>query len=391
MPERSNVLGTTSRRKLVRDVVFVAAVLALYCLLSAIPLPGLQPIAGLPDPRSAFSLQYSVGALAVAPYATAYIVGAMLLALFGASRAFEALMNDSRRVNWLPWATLVAATISAYFLAVSLEAAGLAREPGVGFRLTTTVLLAGSTMALVLLARRIPWQGALDGVWLIYVADVIASILPLLFAKRRPDDTGQEAPVALLLSVAAVALIVLFDLARSYPGASRERAAAAKSDGDPRTLSLSLGATGLLAYFVGLRLLDLIGFAADYLPAGVRSFFTQRPLLLGTIDWVGYGVLVVFLLYFFSAQLQGGRSEPEGSDDELDGRLERVTFLRAALLVVLTVGFVAAGRLMLKEFVLNGVIVVAMPLAFLGLARGLGLYELVMPSRVEAEAAHQHR
>ncbi len=62
--------------------------------------------------------------------------------------------------------------------------------------------------------------------------------------------------------------------------------------------------------------------------------------------------------------------------------------MRAMLLIVLTVGVVVAARLLLKAFFLNGAMLVLVPLAFLGLSRGLGLDKYLMPSRIEARTPH---
>ena len=183
---------------------FTIGALVVFRLLSYVPLPGIDPTAlgllsqqtrgGVLDFFNTFSggslERMSLIALGVMPYITASIVVQLATSLSPTLGAIKKEGESGRkRLNqYTRYGTVFLTAVQGYFIAVGLEALGANQgvqaviEPGVLFRITAVVSLIGGTMFLMWIGEQITSRGIGNGVSLIIMAGIVASLPTTLVA-----------------------------------------------------------------------------------------------------------------------------------------------------------------------------------------------------------------
>ena len=203
---------------------FTLGALIVFRFLSFVPLPGIDPVAmnqlytqaasgGILDLFNTFSggslSRMSIIALGVMPYITASIVVQLASALNPTLAALKKEGESGRKKlnQYTRYGTVLLTAIQGYFIATGLEALGAQQalqpviDPGMVFRISAVISLIGGTLFLMWLGEQITSRGIGNGVSLIIMAGIVASMpttLAQLFEKGRTGDIGGFTIIALL-------------------------------------------------------------------------------------------------------------------------------------------------------------------------------------------------
>ena len=316
---------------------FTIGALVVFRLLSYVPLPGIDPTAlgllsqqtrgGVLDFFNTFSggslERMSLIALGVMPYITASIVVQLATSLSPTLGAIKKEGESGRkRLNqYTRYGTVFLTAVQGYFIAVGLEALGANQgvqaviEPGVLFRITAVVSLIGGTMFLMWLGEQITSRGIGNGVSLIIMAGIVASLPTTLVQLLEGGRSGSLDPIRIVLILALVVGLVLFicfmeraqrRILIQYPKRQTQRGMQA----DRSHLPLKLNTAGVIPPIFASSLL--------LMPLTVSQFAGQR--VAGESAWGDfiislnqylqhgspvymalYGLGIVFFSFFYTA------------------------------------------------------------------------------------------
>src|SRR5690349_10619284 len=211
---------------------FTLGALILFRFLSYVPMPGIDPAAmqnlfntqqgGVLDFFNTFSggslSRMSIIALGVMPYITASIVVQLGATLY---RPWQVLKKEGetgrKKLNqYTRYLTVLLTTVQGYWIAVGLETLGgnqgigAVVEPGMMFRVAATISLVGGTLFLMWIGEQITSRGIGNGVSLIIMAGIVAS-LPLHLAQLfEGGRTGTMDPLVVAGTIALAVGLVLF-------------------------------------------------------------------------------------------------------------------------------------------------------------------------------------
>jgi preprotein translocase subunit SecY len=211
---------------------FTLGALILFRLLSFVPIPGIDPRAlaslfqtqqgGVLDFFNTFSggslERMSIIALGVMPYITASIVVQLGGSLYEPWKVLKKEGETGRKKlnQYTRYLTVALTLVQGYFIAVGLE--GLAAtqgisavvEPGPLFRAAATISLVGGTLFLMWIGEQITSRGIGNGVSLIIMAGIVASMPRHLAQLFEGGRTGTMDPLLVFGIVIAVVALVMF-------------------------------------------------------------------------------------------------------------------------------------------------------------------------------------
>lgn len=211
---------------------FTLGALILFRFLSYVPMPGIDPTAmtqlfntqkgGVLDFFNTFSggslSRASIIALGVMPYITASIVVQLGATLYGPWQQLKKEGETGRKKmnQYTRYLTVLLTSVQGYWIAVGLETLGGTQgisavvEPGMMFRVAATISLVGGTLFLMWIGEQITSRGIGNGVSLIIMAGIVAS-MPIHIAQLfEGGRTGTMDPLLVAGIVAMAVGLVLF-------------------------------------------------------------------------------------------------------------------------------------------------------------------------------------
>ena len=309
-------------------IFFTIGLLMIYRLGTFIPVPGIDGIAlqqfmeeaqaGIGGILSMFTggalSRMAIFTLGIMPYISASIVmqllGSMWEPLKNLKKEGEA---GSRKLNqYTRYGTVVLATAQAYGLAVSLEAGGLASDPGLFFRAACVITIVGGTMFLMWLGEQITARGIGNGISLIIFVGIIAEIPAALAQFLSQGRTGAISPfviIGILLMVIVVLTFVVFmerSLRKIHIQYPRQQRGMKIYDGSSSHLPIKVNPAGVIpAIFASALLL---------LPTTISTFSggTSGPVMSTILALFGpgqplylifFGGMIVFFTYFYTREV----------------------------------------------------------------------------------------
>jgi preprotein translocase subunit SecY len=218
-----------------------------------------------------------------------------------------------RKLNqYTRYGTVVLATAQAYGLAVSLEAGGLASDPGFFFRAACVITIVGGTMFLMWLGEQITARGIGNGISLIIFVGIIAEIPAALAQFLSQGRTGAISPfviIGILLMVIVVLTFVVFmerSLRKIHIQYPRQQRGMKIYDGSSSHLPIKVNPAGVIpAIFASALLL---------LPTTISTFSggTSGPVMSTILALFGpgqplylifFGGMIVFFTYFYTREV----------------------------------------------------------------------------------------
>jgi len=309
-------------------ILFAIGLLIVYRLGTYIPVPGIDA-AALKDFVSKSSggiggmLQMFTGgaigrmaifALGIMPYISASIIVQLMTAMVP---QLEQLKKEGeqgqKKINqYTRYGTVLLATFQAYALAASIEAGGLATDPGWFFRISTVITLVGGTMFLMWLGEQITARGIGNGVSLIIFVGIIARLPAATVQFLEQGRSGAVSPgviLAVLVVVIAVITFVVFveramrKIHIQYP---RRQVGMKVYGGESSHLPVKLNPSGVIPVIFASSLLLLpttISTFSGTQDSGIMNtilayFGRGQPLYL-----VFYAGMIAFFSYFYTANV----------------------------------------------------------------------------------------
>jgi preprotein translocase subunit SecY len=214
--------GTLGKATELRQrIFFTIGLLIVYRIGTYIPVPGIdgnalrdfmeQAAAGLGGVLNMFTggaiSRMGIFALGIMPYISASIIVQLLTAMVPSLQSLKKEGEAGRKkINqYTRYGTVLLATFQAYGLAISLEAGGLATDPGWYFRAATVITLVGGTMFLMWLGEQITARGVGNGISLIIFVGIIAE-LPMAFAQFF--EQGRSGAISTPVVLGVIAMLI---------------------------------------------------------------------------------------------------------------------------------------------------------------------------------------
>jgi preprotein translocase subunit SecY len=322
-----NFSALAKAEELKKRIWFTLGALLVYRLGTYIPLPGIDPaswdqifrtqaggILGMFNMFSGGGIhRMAIFALNIMPYISASIIIQLMTTV---SPTLENLKKEGEQgrktINqYTRYLTVVLAAFQAYGISIGLEGAGsVVTDPGLFFRLSTVVTLAGGTIFLMWLGEQITSRGIGNGISLIILSGIVAQ-LPAAIAgtlelgRQGALSTGIILAV-MLMAVAVIGFIVFVERAQrrlliQYP---KRQVGNQMFEGQSSHLPLKLNTSGVIPPIFASSLLLLpttvanfnAGKGPDWLSLITTQLGHGRPLFM-----VLYIALIVFFAFFYTA------------------------------------------------------------------------------------------
>ena len=307
-------------------IFFTIFVLIVYRLGTYVPLAGIDPQAltqvmgdsqkGLLGMFNVFSggavTRMAIFALGIMPYISASII---IQLLTGVSDYFKNLKEQGevgrQQINQLTrYGTVFIAILQGYGVSVGLENAGsLVLDPGLTFRLTTTISLVAGTTFLMWLGEQITLRGVGNGISLIIFSGIVAEIPRALASTFELGRTGALSAaliiIIFILVIFTVLFIVFFERAMrkiliNYP---KRQVGNKVYGGESSHLPLKINTAGVIPAIFASALLLLpvtlsnFGFSDSETFMSISSMFTQgQPLYM-----LLYASGIIFFSFFYTS------------------------------------------------------------------------------------------
>ncbi|WP_126978212.1 preprotein translocase subunit SecY [Frigidibacter oleivorans] len=309
-------------------IFFTIGLLIVYRLGTFIPVPGIDgaalrqfmtdAAAGLGGILSMFTGgalgRMGIFALGIMPYISASIIVQLLSAMVPSLEQLKKEGEQGRKKlnQYTRYATVALALFQAYGLARSLEAGGLAHDPGLFFQLSVVITLVGGTMFLMWLGEQITARGIGNGISLIIFVGIVAEIPAALAQFLSQGRAGTISPAViigvLVMIVVVVGFVVFMERALrkihiQYP---RRQVGMKIYDGGSSHLPIKVNPAGVIpAIFASSLLL---------LPTTIATFSGQQtgPVMSTILAYFGPGqplyllffvAMLVFFSYFYTANV----------------------------------------------------------------------------------------
>ncbi|SDK17990.1 protein translocase subunit secY/sec61 alpha [Aliiruegeria lutimaris] len=306
-------------------IFFTIGLLIVYRLGTYIPVPGIdggalrdfmdQAASGLGGILTMFTGgalgRMGIFALGIMPYISASIIIQLLASMVPALEQLKKEGEQGRKkINqYTRYGTVFLATFQAYGLAVSLEAGGLAHDPGWFFRAAVLITLVGGTMFLMWLGEQITARGIGNGISLIIFVGIVAEIPAALARFLASGRSGAISPVVIigiiLMMVALVAFVVFMERALrkihiQYP---RRQVGMKVYDGGSSHLPVKVNPAGVIPAIFASSLLLLPttistfsgGNTGAVMSTLLAYFGPGQPLYL-----LFFASMIVFFTYFYT-------------------------------------------------------------------------------------------
>jgi preprotein translocase subunit SecY len=306
-------------------ILFTIGLLIVYRLGTYIPVPGIDGVqlrqfmdqagAGIGGILNMFTggaiSRMGVFALGIMPYISASIIVQLMAAMVPQLEQLKKEGEQGRKKlnQYTRYGTVGLAVLQAWGLAVSLEAGGLAQDPGMQFKLACLITLVGGTMFLMWLGEQITARGIGNGISLIIFVGIVAEIpaaLAQFLSQGRSGAISTPVIIGVIVMVIAVIAFVVFmerALRKIHIQYPRRQVGMKVYDGGSSHLPVKVNPSGVIpAIFASSLLL---------LPTTVVAFSHQTagPIMSTILAYLGPGqplyllffvAMIVFFAYFYT-------------------------------------------------------------------------------------------
>jgi len=296
-----------------------------------VPVPGVNAVAlssyfsdsggGIFDLINTFSggafKRFSVLALGIMPYITTSIIFSLLGEVIPQLAELQDDADGHKQIQkWTRYATVILCCIQGYGMAAVFESfkspggIPIIPEPGMLFRLTTMITLAGGTMFLMWLGERITEYGLENGISLIIFAGIAVALPSEVIRKITLFRSGELSGFS-LLTTAAVIVVAFFFVAfieksfRSVPVQYAKKIVHNRTYGGTQSLPMRVDTGGVMPPILASSLLAA--------PATFASLVGQNNMLKPYLDMIQqnlypgrllfnvfFALLIVYMTYFYA-------------------------------------------------------------------------------------------
>ena len=371
--------------ELKKRVFYTFLLLLVYRLAAQVPVPGVNASAiasyfsesgggGIFDLVNTFSggafKRFSVLALGIMPYVTTSIIFSLLGEVIPQIQELQEDSEGYKKIQkWTRYASVLLCCVQGYGMAAVFESfksptgVPVINDPGLLFRLTTMITLAGGTMFLLWLGERITEFGLENGVSLIIFTGIAVELPAELFQKITLFRNGEMSGFSLFIGLIIICLslyIVSFieSSFRNIPVQYAKKVVNNKVYGGAQNLPLRLDTGGVMPPILASSLLAAPATIANFVPktSPLKPFVDviHQSLMPGQLLFNLLFAFLIFYMSFFYAPIQfktkkvsemlqknnafiTGIRPGLKTQDYLDFVLNRVTFFGAMFLIVVCI------------------------------------------------------
>ena len=309
-----------------KRIFFTIFILIIYRVGTYVPLAGIDPVAlkeimatsqkGLLGMFNMFSggavTRMAIFALGIMPYISSSII---IQLLTGVSDYFKRLKEQGeigrKKITQLTrYGTVLIACLQGYGVSVGLENAGsMVINPGLYFKITTTITLVAGTTFLMWLGEQITLRGVGNGISLIIFSGIVAEIPRALASTFELGRTGALSALMIVGIFVLVILTVLFivfveramrKILINYP---KRQVGNKIYGGESSHLPLKINTAGVIPAIFASALLLLpvtltnFGLSESEIFLDISSMFTQgQPLYM-----LLYASGIIFFSFFYTS------------------------------------------------------------------------------------------
>ena len=309
-------------------ILFTIGLLIIYRLGTFIPVPGIDGVAlqqfmedaqaGIGGILSMFTggalSRMAIFTLGIMPYISASIVMQLMGSMWEPLKALKKEGEQGRRKlnQYTRYGTVLLATAQAYGLAISLEAGGLAADPGFFFQASTVITIVGGCMFLMWLGEQITARGIGNGISLIIFVGIIAEIPAALAQFLSQGRSGAISPavvIGIIVMLAVVLTFVVFmerSLRKIHIQYPRQQRGMKVYDGSTSHLPIKVNPAGVIPAIFASALLLLPttistfsgGSSGPVMSTILALFGPGQPLYL-----IFFGGMIIFFTYFYTREV----------------------------------------------------------------------------------------
>ena len=311
-----------------RRLLFLLGALIVYRIGTHVPVPGINAsvleelfksqqngILGLFNMFSGGALErFSILALGITPYISASIIMQLASVVVPTLEALKKEGEAGRRkiTQYTRYGTLVLALFQAVGIAIALESQpGLVMDPGLSFRVVTTVTLVTGTMFLMWLGEQITERGLGNGISILIFAGIVAGLPSGLKNTLELQASGSLSILKLLflfiLVVGVTAAVVFFEraLRKVLVNYAKRQVGNKVYGGQSSHLPLKLNMAGVIPPIFASSLILFIPTILGFIGPGVGpSWLRDAANALGPgqpIHMIVYAALIIFFCFFYTA------------------------------------------------------------------------------------------
>ncbi|MFL5815947.1 MAG: preprotein translocase subunit SecY [Bdellovibrionia bacterium] len=318
--------GVVKIPELRKRILFTLGMLAVYRIGVHIPTPGVNGVAlqqlfanmkgtifGFFNMFSGGALQrFSVFALGVMPYISSSIIFQLLTVVWPYLHELqkEGQQGQKKITQYTRYGTVVLCLVQGYGIAAGLEHytnPPVVSDPGMAFRLLTTVTLTAGTVFLMWVGEQMSERGIGNGISLLIYAGIAAGIPGGIGSTFSLYRSGEMSMFKILLILAVIvatffAIIFVERGARRIPIQYAKRIVGRKVYGGQNTsLPLKVNTSGVIPPIFASSLIAFPATIGTFVSSQVIQRFSsmlQPGGLLYNILFVG---LIIFFCYFYTA------------------------------------------------------------------------------------------
>ena len=310
-----------------KRIWFTLGALLVYRLGTYIPLPGINPealaqafnnnsngIIGMFNMFAGGAVgRMAILALGIMPYISASIIIQLMTSVIPSLDALKKEGESGRKIitQYTRYGTVLLAAVQAYAIAAGLEGGtNIVAEPGMFFRLSTTVTLTGGTMFLMWLGEQITSRGIGNGISLIIFSGIVANLPHAISGTLELGREGALSTFVILLvaavAIGVIAFIVFVERAQrrlliQYP---KRQVGNRMFQGDSSHLPLKLNTSGVIPPIFASSLLLLPATIANFSAGTGPGWLGTVSALLGhgqPLYMAFYASLIIFFTFFYTA------------------------------------------------------------------------------------------
>jgi preprotein translocase subunit SecY len=373
-------LSQSKVQELKTKVLLTFLLLLVYRLAAQVPVAGVNASAissyfsqsggGVFDLVNTFSggafKKFSVLALGVMPYITTSIIFSLLGEVVPQIQELQEDNEGHKKIQkWTRFVAVVLCCIQGYGMAAVFEGiksqSGIpvVNDPGLLFRLTAMVTLAGGTMFLLWLGERITEFGLENGVSLIIFTGIAVELPSELLQKFTLFRSHEITAFSFILGICIIIISLYFvsfieSSFRNIPVQYAKKIVNNRVYGGNQNLPLRLDTGGVMPPILASSLLAAPATVANFVPktSAVKPYFDliHQSLMPGQLLFnLLFAFLIFYMSYFYAPiqfktkkvaeMLQKNGAFVPGirpgvkTQEYLDFTLERVTFIGALFLI----------------------------------------------------------
>ena len=253
----------------------------------------------------------TVLALGIMPYISASIMFQLLAAVFPAIEKLQKEGEEGRKklTQWTRYATVALALAQGYGYAVYLQSTGAVHWPGLGFLVSTALIMTTGAVFVMWLGEQITERGVGNGASLLIFFSIIQGFPGAIASTIESLTTGVinvfQLLVLLVVMIAVVAGTVAMTMAarrlpvqipRKVMGRGRVR------EGQKSFIPLRLNSAGVMPIIFAQSIIIVPGTLAAFL--GDTGFLGGIARTFQPGEWayyITYTILIVFFSYFYTS------------------------------------------------------------------------------------------